>query len=169
MKPINNPIYSKVQDASDGSFDRKISKKHGKDLGLGIPENYFSKSKGEILALTSESKKSKTIQLRKVLIWMAAAGIALIFTLSVFNPKSTINVDKITTKISDTLQQIQNNHLGNDHIFMEHDEILIASLFLNETEIDKYADDHFIEEIIIDEYIDNYFFKDTLDNGTIFN
>jgi len=164
MKPINNPIHSKAQDTSDGSFDRNTDEKHGKDLGLGIPENYFPKSKGEILALTSESKKPKTIQLRKTLFWMAAAGIALIFALSVFNPKSTINVDRITTKISDTLQQIQNNHLGNDHFFMEHDEILIASLFLNETEIDKYADVHFIEEIIIDEYIDNYFFEEALDN-----
>jgi len=52
---------------------------------------------------------------------------------------------------------------------MEPDRILIASLFLDETEIDQYADDQFIEEIIIDEYIDNYFFEDGLENGIIFN
>ena len=169
MKPINNPVHSKATDTNDGSFDRNIGEKHGKDLGLGVPENYFSKSKSEILALTTESKKTKIIQLRKTILWIAAAGIALIFTLSVFNPKSNISVDQISTKISDTLQHIQNNHLANDHFFMEPDRILIASLFLDETEIDQYADDQFIEEIIIDEYIDNYFFEDGLENGIIFN
>ncbi len=59
--------------------------------------------------------------------------------------------------------------MGNDHFFMEQDDILIASLFMDETEIDQYADDQFIEEIIIDEYIDNYFFEDGLENGIIFN
>lgn len=170
MRTFKNNSNETGQPEKDPSFDRSMMEKHRIDLGLGVPENYFSESRNNILSLTSEKKgNDRLIRLRKAVIWTVAAGIALILTLTVFNPETAEKAAGIGTKISDTLEQIRTNPSGIERQFTEYDRVLIASLFLDETEIDGYAADHFLQEIIIDEYIDIYFMEHGTDDELIFD
>ena len=49
MKKLNNHINSEFNTNSELSFDGELEKKHRDDLGLGLPKEYFSKSKINIL------------------------------------------------------------------------------------------------------------------------
>lgn len=142
------------------SFEKKLDEIHADELGLGMPEDYFSKSKIDILDKVHPEKKSNVFPLyRNKVMWFAAAGIALIVTLSVFNTSTISNINKIPEVIADTVGQIKNLDLTNGGFYVE-DDILVASLFVDESEIDSYIDNYIIEETIIDEYIDNFLLDD---------
>jgi hypothetical protein len=169
MEPIKKATNLKDQTNHQGLFDKKMHGKHTENLGLEVPKNYFSKSKSKIVALTLDKKKSKLIQLRKRVIWIAAAGIALLFALTIFKPNATLNSDKISTIASDTVEKINNFYLENDKLFSLEDAVLLTSLYVDENQMDAYVDINFIDEIIIDEYIDVYILESTLVEEIIFN
>jgi len=142
------------------SFEKKMDKMHTEELGLGMPEDYFVKSKIDVLDKVFYEKKSKVIPLfRNKAMWFAAAGIALIVALSIFKPVTLSTVNEIPSVITDTVDQIRNFDLNNAKFFIE-DDILVASLFVDDSEIDDYIDNYIIEEIIIDEYIDHFLLDD---------
>jgi len=169
MEPRKKETNLKDQASYQDLFDKKMHGKHMQNLGLDVPENYFSKSKNEIVALTLDKKKSKLIQLRKSVIWIAAAGIALLFALTIFKPNATLNSDKISTIASDTVEKINNFYLENDKLFSEEDAVLLTSLYVDENKMDAYVDNNFLDEIFIDEYIDAYIIENTMVEEIIFN
>lgn len=108
------------------TFDMNTERKHKFDLGLDIPEGYFSKSKQSILQQTVLEKKGKVVSLyKKISIWSAVAVVALLFTLAVYNPLAV------------------NNDMEND--------ILIASLVTEEADVDELLEDYVNEELLTDE------------------
>jgi len=48
------------------------------------------------------------------------------------------------------------------------EDMLIASLFVDESQLDSYVDQYIVEESIIDEYIEVYFFDDILNDTLLF-
>jgi len=78
---------------------------------------------------------------------------------------STIN--EIPTVIADTVGQIRNLELANSEFFVE-DDMLVASLFIDDSEIDDYIDNYIIEETVIDEYIDAFLLDDLTGETMIF-
>ncbi len=169
MKPIKKATNIKGQTMDTDLFDKKRQEKHLQDLGLEVPKDYFSKSKSKIEAFTFTKKKSKLIQLRNSFIWMAAAGIALIFALTVYKFNTDPNAGGISTKASDTIEKIQKNYLNNDKLFSDEDAILLSSLYVDENQINDFVDNTFIDEIIIDEYIDAYIIENTMEDEFFFN
>lgn len=138
------------------SFEEQLDKIHVEELGLGTPDDFFSKSKNDILDKVSQERKSKVVRLfRNKAMWFTAAGIALIVALSVLKPSSFSTVNKVPLVVADTIDQILNMDLNNDTFYLE-DDILLASLFIDDSEIDDYVDNYIIEETIIDEYIDQF-------------
>jgi len=151
------------------SFEKKLDIMHTDELGLGMPEDYFSKSKNDILEKINSEKKSKVIPIYKnKVVWFAAAGIAFILALTVFKPDVLPDIGEIPSIVSDSVDQIKNFDLATINEFVEED-VLIASLFVDESQIDTYIDNYIIEETFIDEYIDNYIMDDLLDAELIFN
>ena len=169
MKPIKKVTNLKDQINHQDLFDRKMHGKHTEDLGLDLPENYFSNSKSKIIAQTLVKNKSKLLKFRKSIIWIAAAGIALLFSLTIFKQDATLNSDKISTIASDTVEKIKNIYFDNDKYFTEEDIVLLTSLYVDENQMDAYVDNHFIDEIIIDEYIDDYIIENIVVEDIIFN
>lgn len=103
-----------------------IEKLHKKELGLTTPNNYFNESKSAIL--TKIESESKPISIyKKPVIWTLAAAIALLITFTIFN----------------LYTQPNNINLEND--------ILITSLFENESQIDIFLDEYIEEEILTNE------------------
>ena len=132
-----------------------LDKKHKNDLGLGVPENYFSKSKNEILAKIASAKKAKVVPLyQNKFMWFVAAGIALLVALTVFKPSVFPNIDKNPSIVSDTVNKFQNLELVYDLFTTDKQDITVASLFMNDAEISNYIENTLIEEILIDEEID---------------
>lgn len=110
------------------TFDVNAEKKHTNDLGLNIPDGYFAKSKQDILNKTVFDKKKKVVPLYKnIYAWSAVAVIALLFTLTMY-----------TGSFSS-----QENNLEND--------ILIASLTIDDTEVDALLDDYLNDELLTEE------------------
>jgi len=145
---------------NNDSFEKKMDKMHTEDLGLGMPEDYFSTSKIDILDKVFQKKKSKVIPLfRNKVMWFAAAGIALIVALTVFKPASISTINEIPTVIADTVGQIRNLDLANSEFFVD-DDMLVASLFIDDSEINVFVDNYIIEETVIDEYIDAFLLDD---------
>ncbi|SEE16130.1 hypothetical protein SAMN04487765_1604 [Tenacibaculum sp. MAR_2010_89] len=110
------------------TLDVNSEKIHKKDLGLSVPDGYFEKSKNSILSETiGQNKKGKIIFLsKKMYIWSAAAVIALLFVLAVYNPFDNVGYE-----------------LEND--------ILIASIIEEESDIDDLLDEYVNEELLTKE------------------
>jgi hypothetical protein len=109
------------------TFDVNTEKKHKSDLGLNIPEGYFSKSKQAVLDKTVFEKKSKVIPLYKnMYAWSAVAVVALLFILTVYRP--LMNTNEID------------------------DDILIASLVIEDSDVDQLLENYVNEELLTDDF-----------------
>jgi len=154
MRNNKNHIDSELDNNNQVLFDIKMHKKHTKDLGLDIPNDYFSKSKTAILEKVSKQKEARFKMFsRDRIMWSVAATIVLIFALKVFMPNGLLSIDKIPTIVSDSIELLKNNNLA----FSELDEnnILITSLFVEDTEIDEFVTDYVLDELVYEEVLPN--------------
>ncbi len=141
---------SKLETGSQTTIDSKMHEMHSEELGLKTPENYFSKSKMEILEKVSIQKEEKiNFFSRKRIIWSAAATIAIIVALTVFKHNSLPSMDKIPAIVSDTIDYLKQDGLAQDEL--KENDILITSLFISDNEIDEFVDDYVLEELVYEE------------------
>ncbi len=134
-----------------------LENKHKNDLGLGVPGNYFSTSKNELLTKIASEKKTKIVPLyQNKLIWFAVAGIALFIALTVFKPNAFPSIDKNPSIVSDTVNKYQNLDLVYNLLLNDYQDIMVTSLFMDDTDISNYIANNIIEEILIDEEIDSF-------------
>jgi hypothetical protein len=154
MKKLSNHIDSKFETDNQISFDSKMHKIHSIELGLKMPDDYFSKSKSDILEKVSNQKGVRfTIFSRERIIWSVAATIAIIFALTVFKPNALPSIDGIPAIVSDTIDQLQNNNLA--QVELKEDDILITSLFVPDNEIDEFVNNYVLEELVYEEVLSN--------------
>ncbi len=145
---------SKLETGSQTTFDSKMHEMHSEELGFQVPEDYFSKSKMEILAKVSNQKEQRfNIFSRKRIIWSAAATITIIVALTVFKPNALTSFDNVPVIVSDTINHLQNNNLAQGKL--KEDDILISSLFVPDSEIDEFVDDYVLEELVYEEVMAN--------------
>jgi len=141
-----------------------LDKIHKSSLGLGLPENYFSNSESEILDKIASENKAKVISFyQNKRVWFIAAGISLLVALTVFKPNVFPNIEKNPSIVSDTVNKFQNLNLVYDLFFTDDQDIAVASLFMDDIEINNYLADKIVEEIIIDEEIDYFMLENILD------
>jgi len=140
-----------------------LDKTHKNDLGLGVPENYFSTSKNELLSKIASENRTKVIPIyQNKFIWFVAAGIALLVALTVFKQDMFPSIDKNPSIVSDTVNKFQNLELVYDLFNTDKQDITVASLFMNDSEISNYVANNIIEELLIDEEIDSFILEDIL-------
>ena len=143
--------------------NKNIDIKHNEELGFKMPEDYFLKSKNEILSKVSVKKESKIILLFKnKMSWFAAASIALIFALSIYNNQTKLDIIKIPAIVSDTLNS--NKSLTVEEGYFFEDDFLISSLFVNDMNVDNYIANSFIEQIVLEEHLDDYILDYLMDD-----
>ncbi|MEN8186721.1 MAG: hypothetical protein ABFR05_06295 [Bacteroidota bacterium] len=147
-----NSKVKHLQSNEQNSFDEQLNELHSEDLGIGIPKDYFAKSKEDILAKVSGQKKETKVLsfYRKRVVWFAAAGIALLLTFNLFNRKESPNFDNFPAIVSDTLDQIKVLDLANGDFLSDEDDIMVASLFVDDAEIDEYLDKYVLEDMMGD-------------------
>lgn len=135
-------------------FDKNLKLTHQKDLGLEIPEDYFSNSKQIILDKISDTKVLPLFSRRIFLIPMAAA-VALILALVVFKPNALPSLNNVPLIVSDTLNQINTKGLANDDAFFKVEDVSIAALFVDDDKIDDFVNDYVLEDVIKDASVSN--------------
>ena len=152
MKTIRNHFNSKEQDNNQLSIDKKMQKTHSEDLGLDVPLNYFSQSKNRLLTSVPAKKRRKVVSLsNNKLWWLAAASIALIFTVSVFNTNSISVMEGLPGIVSDTIVKLKGDGFSMDNFAFEEDEFLVTSILIADNEIEEFVDNYIFDEFINDE------------------
>ncbi len=138
----------------NGEFSiEDIDNNHKELLGYKVPDGYFSTSKKEILDKVT-AKKGKSIWLLsgnlKIMLPIAAA-IALLITLTVFKPNALPSIHDIPSIVSDTIKKIKDNNLAEDSFINLSNDVSIASLFVEDDELDDFVDGYVIDQIILEE------------------
>ncbi len=124
MKTKNNTFNQRI------TLDMNAHKRHKKDLGLDIPKDYFASSRKAILEETIHKKRGKVITFdKKIYAWLSVAVVALLFTLTLYNPSK--NIENI------------------------NEDVLIASLFTEENNIDNFVDDFVNDELLTEDVFNN--------------
>ncbi|MDO5969370.1 hypothetical protein Q4Q35_06090 [Flavivirga aquimarina] len=153
MNTKDNNITPQKQPNNQNLFDKNMRELHSKELGFGVPENYFSKSKQEILSKVSGKKKQEkpSFFLKKSFVWYAAASIILLITITLVKPDRGLPIDDIQTIVLDTIKQLDVETFDNETDVLSETDILITSLFVEENNIDEFIDNYVLEEALVDE------------------
>lgn len=123
-----------------------ISKIHDHYLGLKTPNDYFSKSKSEILSSIKEVEKEETstiLPLKNAYRWAIAASVAILIGASTFFwYHNTVTVDNI--------QITEIDKSNTDKLESVSDDVLISSLFIDDSAMDQYVDEYLVNTIFAD-------------------
>lgn len=136
--------------------DKETAKKHSKELGMSVPSNYFQNSKKRILESIIEEKSVAHISNKKAkYTWIAvAATIAVLISVTIFN--EVIFKTATTNIVSDTLNNIKNTEFNEENlVLLNSDDIMVTSLFVEDSKLDEFIDAHVLEEIIEDDLLLN--------------
>jgi hypothetical protein len=137
------------------SKTNNIDAKHKEDLGFELPDNYFETSKNEILLKTSSKNEVKTVALyKRKMVWFAAASIALVIALTVYKQQTFHSIKAIPAIVLDSINSNENIDLASDYITEEN--MLLATLLVNDENIEAYINNAFIGNVLADEYLDEY-------------
>ena len=120
-----------------------ISRLHKDRLGMEVPEDFFAKSKANIL--NSVIKPEKTIQsvfwLKPMIAYPMAASIILAIAITFWmQNNNTIRNEQITNT--------ENIEILNSDIL--HSDFLISSLMVSEHEMDEYLDSYILNKVVFE-------------------
>jgi hypothetical protein len=147
-----------------------ITKRHKDELGMDIPENFFSKSKEDILnkVITNETPKQKVFWLKPLIAYPIAASIVLAITLTFWTLRNNENITNDITNIEEVPQ------FSSDLL---EDDFLVTSLIIPEGQIEDYLDHYIANNIILEAelseqqleniFINSLFVEDSLLNNYI--
>jgi len=153
---------------NDDIDKKELAQEHKEYLGLDVPDNYFSKSKDNILkSLPMEKEQKRTVfGLRPMIAYPIAASIIILigFTIWLQNDPSTIEQQKAN------IEQISSMDLISD-------DVLVTSLLVEDADMDEFIDEIILNEIIVDAelseqqleniFINSLFVEDSMINGYI--
>lgn len=147
-----------------------ITKRHKDELGMDIPENFFSKSKEDILnkVITNETPKQKVFWLKPLIAYPIAASIVLAIALTFWTQKNNENITHDVTTI-EASPQFNFDLLEGD--------FLVTSLIIPEGQIEDYLNHYIANNIILEAelseqeleniFINSLFVEDSLLNNYI--
>jgi len=150
--------------------NENITNRHKDELGMDIPENFFSKSKEDILnkVITNETPKQKVFWLKPLIAYPIAASIVLAIALTFWTQTNNENSTNDITNIEEA-PQFNPDLLEGD--------FLVTSLIIPEGQIEDYLDHYIANNIILEAelseqqleniFINSLFVEDSLLNNYI--
>ncbi|NMH88847.1 hypothetical protein [Flavivirga algicola] len=150
MDSKSDKIASKEQINNQKLLDKDIHKLHTETLGLDVPENYFSRSKANILTKVSdEAKQEKPVFfLKRRFAWYAAASVILLLAITFTKSNGNLQLDENHPVALDTIKELDGNKFAPSIIEPIENDILITSLFIEEDEVDEFIDNYVLEEAL---------------------
>lgn len=149
----------------DNIDKKELAQKHKEYLGMGVPDNYFSISKNNILkSLPMEKEQKRTVfGLRPMIAYPIAASIVLLigFTIWLQNDPTTIEQQNAN------VEQINSMDVYSD-------DFLVSSLLVEDADMDEFIDEIIFNEIIVDaelseQQLENIFINSLLIEDSLIN
>ncbi|GGA74042.1 hypothetical protein GCM10008015_13440 [Flavobacterium palustre] len=154
--------------------NENLKKKHSEELGLHVPEDYFAKSKSEILSKVLVKQESKIIPMyRKRSTWIVAASIVLILGITVYKPFSVLNFNDSPTVVVDSVVNtstekvvvtdspaVYSKDSQTDVVLTKESGSISTSSNVKSVENDIVVESLFMEENEINESVNNYMLED---------
>lgn len=168
-KNSKNPIGQSGKGFLSDDIDKKgLAQAHKEYLGMDVPDNYFQRSKNNILkSLPMENEQKRTVfGLKPMIAYPIAASIVILigFTIWLQNDPTTIEQQNAN------VEQINSMDLNSD-------DFLVSSLLVDDGDMDGFMDDYILNEIIVDAelseqqleniFINSLFVEDSMINGYI--
>lgn len=154
------------------NLKKDLAQEHKEFLGLDVPDDYFSKSKKNILKnLKMENEQKRTVfGLKPFIAYPIAASILLLIAITFWMQNKSIESNLKVTDV-DAIETV--NELSTTEDF------LVSSLLVDDSKMDQYIDDYILNEIIVeaelseqqleDIFINSLFVEDSLINIYIDN
>jgi len=79
----------------------------------------------------------------------------LLVALTVFKPNVLPSINEIPAIVSDTINTIKSNSLVFDNSAQDEDAVFIASLFVEDSQIDEFVNNYVMEELVYNEILEN--------------
>ena len=148
--------------------NKDLTKLHKEKLGMDIPEDFFSKSKANILDAIPKTEESKqtVFWLKPIIAYPLAASIVLLIGITFWLQNDITNVEQKITNI----EKINSMDINSE-------DFLVTSLLVEDEEINQFMDDFIMDEIIVDAelseqqleniFINSLFVEDSLINSYI--
>ncbi|NCO62307.1 MAG: hypothetical protein GW839_01600 [Flavobacteriales bacterium] len=144
-----------------------LSRLHKDKLGMDIPEDFFAKSKENILnkVIEPETPKQTVFWLRPIIAYPIAASIILAIAITFWMKN---NPSEIKNQMSNTeaIKLISPDLLESD--------FLIASLMVSDSEMNDYLDRYLIKNVVIEaelseQQLENIFINSVLIEDSLIN
>lgn len=152
---------------NSNQYNKNISRLHKEKLGMEIPENFFAKSKENILnkVIIPEKTKQTIFWLRPMIAYPMAVSIILAIALTFWMQN---NDNQNTEQITNTEEVKLLNSDFND------DDFLISSLMVADSEMDTYLDSYIINKVMIEaelseQKLENIFINSVLIEDSLIN
>ncbi|WP_139957886.1 hypothetical protein [Flavicella sediminum] len=121
--------------------DLKNKERHQNELGYIIPDGYFAKSKESILEKVQQETKVKRLAFstKKIILWSATAAAVVLLSLPI------LNLDK-NRSISDSILNGSQVNVSSTVSQHQAENLLLASLFTEDQDLEAIVDAYMIEE-----------------------
>ena len=144
-----------------------ISRLHKDKLGMAVPEDFFAKSKANILnkVIKPEKPKQSIFWLKPIIAYPMAASIILAIALIFWMQNNN-------TKNNNQITNTENIELWNSDSL--DSDFLISSLMISDTEMDNYLDRYIFNKIVIEaelseQQLENIFINSVLIEDSLIN
>ena len=148
--------------------NKDLTKLHKEKLGMDIPEDFFSKSKADILEAIPkiEDKKQTVFWLKPIIAYPIAASIVLLIGITIWMQNDTTDINPKITNVNEI-----------NLTYFDSDDFLVSSLLIEDENMDAFMDDFIVNEILVEAelseqqleniFINSLFVEDSLINSYI--
>lgn len=148
--------------------NKDLTKLHKEKLGMDIPEDFFSKSKADILEAIPkiEDKKQTVFWLKPIIAYPIAASIVLLIGITIWMQNDTTDINPKITNVNEI-----------NLTDFDSDDFLVSSLLIEDENMDAFMDDFIVNEILVEAelseqqleniFINSLFVEDSLINSYI--
>ncbi|MFH4965148.1 hypothetical protein V8G69_09100 [Gaetbulibacter sp. M235] len=144
-----------------------ITKLHKDKLGMDIPDDYFAKSKKDILNMVIKPKKSKqtVFWLRPIIAYPIAATIIIAISITFWMSNDDEEIKHQITNTED-FKLINQDLLDSD--------FLISSLMVEDSNMENYLDHYIVKNVVIEaelseQQLENIFMDSVLIEDSLIN
>lgn len=125
----------------DDIHKKELAQEHKEYLGMGVPDDFFSKSKDHIFnSLPNENVQKRTVfGLRTSVAYSIAASIVILIGIAIWLQNDRTDLRPIITNT----EMVLSHENGSDHF-------LLNSLFIEDDGLDAYMDDFIVNEILVE-------------------
>ena len=148
--------------------NKDLTKLHKEKLGMDIPEDFFSKSKADILEAIpkTEEQKRTVFWLKPIIAYPIAASIVLLIGITMWMLNDTTDINPKITNVNEI-----------NLTDFDSDDFLVSSLLVEDENMDAFMDDFIVNEILVEAelseqqleniFINSLFVEDSLINSYI--